>query len=57
MKYNEKKEWKKKQNRTSKDYGTVLKSITYSIIRISEGEEKGAKEIFEGIMAEKMLQN
>ena len=52
-----KKNGKKKQNRTSKDYGTVLKSITYSIIRISEGEEKGAKEIFEGIMAEKMLQN
>lgn len=57
LKYNEKKEWKKTQNRTSKDYGTVLKSVTYSTIGIPEGEVKGAKEIFEVIMAEKVLQN
>lgn len=52
-----KKNGKKTQNRTSKDYGTVLKSVTYSTIGIPEGEVKGAKEIFEVIMAEKVLQN
>ena len=57
LKYNEKKEWKETQNRTSKDYETVLKSVTYSIIGIPEGKVKAAKEIFEVIMAEKVLQN